>query len=110
MDEGYDDVERSRARWINASKGASELASALFQPGSGYGDRDAQLQDEHRLNSARTEAERAYREYADLALSYVNKQMVELQASQRKAAWLSLLVAAVVGLATVLSLVLTLIK
>jgi hypothetical protein len=48
-----DSMELARKRWLDASEYASKLSSELFQPGSGYGDPDARLQDEHRLRSAK---------------------------------------------------------
>jgi hypothetical protein len=97
------DVEAARARWIEASEIASQLAAELFQPGSGYGDPDARKADEHRLQSARLDAERLFREYHDLDRRDVEIKMLEIQSSQRLATWASFTVAAVVGLATVVS-------
>lgn len=60
------DVEAARAKWLAASEVALKLSAELFQPGSGYGDPEARAQDEHRLESARLDAERLFREYHDL--------------------------------------------
>jgi len=97
------DVNVARLRWLEASEAASKLAAELFQPGSGYGDPDARAQDEHQLDSARLDAERLFREYHDLDRRNVELKMLELQRSQRLATWASFAVAAVVGLATVVS-------
>lgn len=59
-------VDEARDKWAFASELASRLAAELFQPGSGYGDLDARMQDEYRLQSARHETERLFREYNDL--------------------------------------------
>lgn len=98
-----DNVQAARARWLEANEAASRLAAELFQPGSGYGDPEARAADEHRLQSARLEAERLFREYHDLDRRDMELQMLQLQRSQRLATWASFAVAAVVGLATVVS-------
>jgi hypothetical protein len=103
-------VEAARERWLKASRAASELAAALFQPGSGYGDPEARSADEHRLESARLNAERLFREYHDLDRRDMELKMLGLQRSQRMATWASFAVAAVVGLATVVSTLVALFK
>lgn len=104
------DVEFARLRWLDASDAASRLAAELFQPGDGYGDPNARAADEHRLESARLEAERLFREYHDLDRRELERKMVELQRSQRSATWASFAVAVVVGLATVISTLIALFK
>ena len=42
-------VAEAKVRWQAASTEVSKLASILFQPGSGYGDPDARLADEYKL-------------------------------------------------------------
>ena len=103
-------IEGARLRWREASERASRLAAELFQPGSGYGDPEAKAQDEHRLQSARLDAERLFREYHDLDRRDMEYKMLELQRSQRLATWASFVVAAVVGLATVVSVLVALNK
>lgn len=103
-------VEAARSRWLQASQAASKLAAELFQPGSGYGDPDARAADEHRLESARIDAERLFREYHELDRRDMELKMLELQRSQRLATWASFAVAAVVGLATVVSTLVALFK
>jgi hypothetical protein len=103
-------VEAARAKWLAASEAASKLAAELFQPGSGYGDPDARAADEHRLQSARLDAERLFREYHDLDRREMELKMLDLQRSQRLATWASFAVAAVVGLATVVSTLVALFK
>ena len=100
----------ARERWLSASEQASKLASELFQPGGGYGDPNARLQDEHRLQTARHEAERLFREYHDMERQATEAQILEVQRSQRLATWASFAVAAVVGVATVISTVASLLK
>lgn len=101
-------VVTARKQWLEASDYASQLASELFQPGSGYGDPDARAADEHRLQSARHEAERLFREYHDLERRELELMMLKLQRSQQRATWASFVVAAVVGLATVISILVAL--
>lgn len=96
-------AEAARSKWIEASERASQFAADLFQPGSGYGDPEARAQDEHHLQSARHEAERLFREYHDLDRRDMESKMLKLQRSQRLATWASFAVAAVVGLATVVT-------
>jgi hypothetical protein len=105
-----DTAAEARSQWLAASDRASKLAAELYQPGSGYGDPDARMQDEHRLQSAREEAERLFREYHDLDKSGMELEMLKLQRSQRLATWASVVVAAAVGLATVVDIILNLMK
>lgn len=104
------DIQTIRSRWIEASERASKLAAELFQPGSGYGDPDARAADEHRLQTARHDAERLFHEYHDLDRREMERQILALQRSQRLATWASFAVAAVVGLATVVSTLVALFK
>lgn len=104
------DVESARKKWLAASEQASQLSAALFQPGSGYGDPDAKAQDEHRLQTARQNADRLFQEYHDLDRHDMELKMLELQRSQRLATWASFAVAAVVGVATIVSTAVTLLK
>lgn len=89
---------------------ASKLAAELFQPGTGYGDPEARAADEHRLQSARLDAERLFREYYDLDRRDMELKMLDLQRSLRLATWASFAVAVVVGLATVISTVIALFR
>ena len=104
------DIETARTRWLEASAGASKLASELFKVGDGYGDPEARVADEHRLQSARVEAERLFREYYDLDRRNMELKMMKLQHSQQLATWASFLVAAIVGLATIISTLFALFK
>jgi hypothetical protein len=104
------DVEAARARWLSASECASQIASELFQPGSGYGDPDARASDEHRLHSARHEAERLFREYHDLDRRNTELKILTLQRSQRLATWASFSVAVMVGIATVADILMKVLK
>ncbi len=92
-------VDQARNRWIAASDQASAIAAVLFTPGSGYGCPEAEMQDMHRLETARNEAERMFREYKDLESQHTQRQMFQLQRSQQLATWASFSVAAVVGVA-----------
>lgn len=103
-------VEAARGRWLEASRVATQLANELFQPSCGYGDPDARAADEHRLESARLNAERCFREYHDLDRREMELRMLELQRSQRLATWASFAVAAIVGIATVVSTLVALFK
>ena len=104
------DVEAAREKWLAASEQASQLASELFQPGSGYGDPDARATDEHRLQNAMHNADRLFQEYHDLDKRDMELKMLELQRSQRLGTWASFAVAAVVGVATIASTVVALLK
>lgn len=104
------DVEAARARWLVASERAAQLAAELFQPGSGYGDPEARANDEHLLQSARHDAERFFKEYHDLDRRDIELKMLNLQRSQRSATWASFTVAAVVGVATIVSTLVTLLR
>jgi hypothetical protein len=66
-------VAEAKERWQAASIEASKLASTLFQPGSGYGDPDARVADEHKLQTAKEEAERLYREFNDLDRNLIDE-------------------------------------
>lgn len=110
LKDSNNDVEAARARWLSASECASQLAAELFQPGAGYGDPGARAADEHRLHSVRHDADRFFREYQDLDRRDMEIKMLELQRSQRLATWASFAVAAVVGVATVISTLVALFK
>lgn len=101
-------VDDAYSRWLRASKDASDLAAELFQPGSGYGDPDARFADMHRLESARLKAEKMFREYNELYRRHIETEMLKLQRSQRLATWASFAVAAVVGIAAVVQVVVSL--
>lgn len=112
------EVEEARSRWLQAGDTASKLAGELYQPGSGYGDgsgggygdSNAKAADEHRLQAARGDVERLFREYHDLDRRDIDRQMFELKRSQTLATWVSFAVAAAVGLATIASTVVALFK
>ena len=88
-------LEEARCRWITAADQASAMATELFQPGSGYGCPEAEMQDRHRLETARREAERRYQEYQDEERRFTQRQILQLQRSQALATWASFCVAAV---------------
>jgi hypothetical protein len=104
------DVAAARSRWLAANESASKIAASLFQEGSGYGDPDAREADVHRLQSAKDEAERLLHEYNDLDRRQIQSEMLHLQRSQRLATWASFSVAAAVGIATVVNIVVALLK
>jgi hypothetical protein len=97
------DVKTARKKWLAASELASQLADELFQPGSGYGDPDARVQDEHRLQTLRHDADRLFQKYHELDRREMELKMLEIQRSQRLATWASFVVALVVGIATIVS-------
>jgi hypothetical protein len=103
-------VEDARCRWLSASDQAATLAAELFQPGSGYGCPEAEMQDRHRLETARRDAERRYQEYQDEERRYTQQQMLQLQRSQQMATWASFCVAAAVGIATIVSVIIQVLK
>ena len=103
-----DPIEEARGRWYEAATRASELAQTLFQPGTGYGDPDARLADEHRLHTAREEADRLYREYSDLDRIRIDNELLTLQRSQRFATWASFALAFAVGAATIVHVIVAL--
>jgi hypothetical protein len=100
-------LEEFRSRWIDAADQASALSVELFQSGSGYGCPEAEMQDRHRLETARCEAERRFREYEDLERARTQREMLRLQRSQQLATWGSFCVAAAVGIATIVQVVLS---
>lgn len=102
------DLQTARSRWIAAADEVSDLSAELFQPGSGYGSPEAEMQDRHRLETARREAERRFREYEDLERSHTQREMLRLQRSQQIATWASFCVAAAVGVATIVQVVVSL--
>lgn len=104
------DVEIARKHWMEASVRASALAEELFQPGSGYGDPEARLQDEHHLQTAKYEAERLFQTYHDVAQRQNEEKLLQLQTSQHLATWASFAVAFAVGVATVISTIMGLAK
>lgn len=104
------DVLAARSRWLAASESASQIAVSLFQDGSGYGDPDAREADVHRLQPARYEAERLFHEYHDLDRWQIQSEIIHLQRSQRLATWASFAVAGMVGIATVVNIVVALLK
>lgn len=104
------DVETARKKWLAAREQESQLAAELFQPGSGYGDPNARANDEHRLMTARRNVEHLFQEYYDFDRQDVELKMLELQRSQRLATWASFGVAVVVGVATIASTVVALLK
>lgn len=95
------DVEAARKKWLAASEKASQLAAELFQPESSYGDQEARSQDEHRLQTARHNAEHHFQEYHDLDRRDMELKMLGLQRSQSLVTWASFAVAAVVRIATI---------
>jgi hypothetical protein len=104
------EVAVARSQWMAASENASKIADSMYEEGSGYGDPEARNADLHRLQSARDEAERRLREYNDLDRRQIQFEMLHLQRSQRLATWASFSVAAVVGLATVVNIVVALLR
>lgn len=110
MQESDNKVNEARDRWLVANEHAANLANELFQPGSGYGDSEARMQDEHHLRSARQDADRYFREYQDLDRREIERRIMELQSSQRLATWASFAVALVVGVATITSIIIELSK
>ncbi len=98
-------VNAARERWLKANDQVSDLERSLFQVGSGYGDPDARDADRHRLESAKNNAQRLFHEYHDLDRRYLEAEMLKLQHSQRLATWASFAVAAAVGVATIVGVV-----
>jgi hypothetical protein len=64
---------RSRSLLVSAH----HLAAELFQPGSGYGAPEARDADVHRLETARAEVERLFREYQDGDGQHIESEMLE---------------------------------
>ncbi len=82
-----DAVAEVRSRWLTASDHASRLATELFQPGSGYGEADARRADEHKLQTAKDEAERLFREYYDFDKRHIESEMLKLYAPNDWTHW-----------------------
>jgi len=87
------DEEAARARWLDAQQERRALAASLSQPGSGYGDPEARLQDEHHLRVATEAAEDLLREYQDLVRARTDAEMLTLQRSMTRATWASVVIA-----------------
>lgn len=108
--EMVDSAETARDRWIQASESASALALEMYQPGSGYGDRQAEAGDKHRVEAARADALRLMHEYHDIERQLNEQRINDLQKSQTLATWASFTVAFVVGATTIVGTILQLIK
>lgn len=102
-------IEQARARWLAASECASAAAAQMWQAG-GYGCPDALLEDQHRRDAARLDAERLFQEYQDLDRRWVQQQMLRLQRSQQLATWASFSVAVAVGIATIAGIIAQIVK
>lgn len=96
-------TETARVRWLEARRRYSELADNYLRPGNGYGDPFTQQSAAHQVETARNEAESLFLEFQRLDRRDVDSTMLKLQRSQHLATWASFVVAAVVGLATVVS-------
>jgi hypothetical protein len=103
-------VEAARVRWIESSENASKLALEVYQPGSGYGDPQAEAGDKYRVEAARADAQRLMQEYHDIDRQLNEQRISDLQSSQTLATWASFTVALVVGVATIVGTLLQLIK
>jgi hypothetical protein len=106
----FGELEAARQKYIDASRLVAELHSSLFQPGSGYGSPDEFRNDEQRLVAARAEAVECFQDYQLLERRKIDLRILSLERSQTLAAWSSFSVAAVVGAATIVNIVLTLTK
>ena len=102
-------VQQAREDWHDASERAANLALELLQLG-GYGNPEARLQDELKLNSARFEADRLFRHYDALERQLTGNKMLALQSSQKLATWASFAVALTVGCTTVADILLKVLK
>lgn len=98
-------VEAARGRWLAASEKASSLALQMYQPGSGYGNPEAEAGDKYRVEVARADAQRLMQEYHDLDRKLNEKKFSNLQKSQTLATWASFAIALVVGIATIIDTV-----
>ncbi len=73
-------IDEARSEWLKVHERAEELANKL------------------------------YREYNDIERRRIEFKMLDLQRSQRLASWASFVVAAAVGLATIVNIVVALLK
>jgi hypothetical protein len=103
------EVRTARSRWQDASTQAAQLTKSLFGDGDGYGDRDARIAAERRVDSVKIEAERLFREYDDLSRQLTDSKMYDLQQSLARATWATFAVAVAVGVATVVQTIFLLI-
>lgn len=110
ISEAFEKASAARVRWLDASDSATNLGKSLFQPGSGYGDPEAKQQDEHKLQLARLESERLFREYNDLDRKVFEAQTLAIQRSQKKATWAAFSVAAAVGIKPLVELIKEMLK
>jgi len=104
------EVSEARTRWLEASENASKLAMEMYQPGSGYGDPQAEAGDKYRVEAAKADAQRLMHEYHDADRMCMEQKIHSLQKSQTIATWASFTVAFVVGVATIIGTILQLIK
>ena len=103
-------VQQARKEYHDSYERAASMALELCQPGDGYGNPEARLQDEHKLNSARFEADRLFRHYEALDRQLTGNKMLALQSSQKLATWASFAIAFAVGCATIADFLLKLFK
>jgi hypothetical protein len=92
-------IEHARSRWTAACEKASAMAKARVDAGVG-----------NSLELARIEAERLFLDYQDIERRRTQEEMLQLQRSQQLATWASFSVAAAVGVATIVGIVLQLVK
>jgi len=95
------ELDVAREKWFLAKESAVKFAASIHQTGSGYGDPEARLNDDHQLQTLRYEAERLFIEYQEICSQETNKKLIKLQKSQSIATWASFAVAAMVGLSTI---------
>ncbi len=97
-----DEHKAARDAWTAAQQAAIQERRTIFGEGTGFGDPDAKEAALQRLAAAETEAQMCRSEYEDLQRVGMEKEMLQLQRSQRLATWASFAVAAAVG-ATVIA-------
>lgn len=88
-------IEQARIRWTAACEKASALVQVKIDAGRATN-----------LELARIEADHLFLEYLDIERRRTQEEMLQLQRSQQLATWASFAVAAAVGVATIVGIVL----
>ncbi len=89
--------------WLNARAVLSEIQDQIFSNGSGYGDPAARQADMHRLDCARQDEERTFRNYQHQQTLSHERQLLNMQRA-------SFFLGAVISIATIAQIVSAILK